>query len=330
MTAVPRRLLMAATALTLLALPACAAGEDPESAVATRTVRDIDDRPVEVPQDPQRVVALSEPTLDALVTLGVTPAGAVTGRGQSTVPAYLAADLEDVPILGGIAQPNYEAIGAAVPDLILVDGTSINNNADALEALRHIAPTVYTGYAGGDWRTNFTITADALNRQDEGAKVLADYDAKVGTARDELAATYADDTFSIVRWQGGAPSLILKELPAGRALTDLGLARPAHQDKDGRGHSEPVALENLDQIDADYLFFGTLGGASVDNPEAGGPADTSAAKDALALAEKTPGFTRLTAYRAGHVIAVDGSAWTSTGGPRLMNRIIDDIERELL
>lgn len=320
------------TALLLLlaALTACSSSASDQSDGPTRTITDIEGTSVTVPQDPKRVVALSEPTLDALVTLDVTPVGAVTGRGQSTVPGYLADELADVPLLGGIAQPNYEAIGKADPDLILVDGTSINNNADAIAALNAIAPTVYTGYAGGDWRTNFEITADALNRADDAARILDDYDTEVASVRDGLAQKYADDTFSIVRWQGGAPAMILKELPAGRALTDLGLQRPAAQDRDGRGHSEPVSLENLEQIDADYLFFGTLGGASVDNPDAGGSADTAAARAALADAEDTPGFTRLTAYREGHIIPVDGSAWTSTGGPRLMNRIIDDIERELL
>lgn len=321
---------LAVLTATAALLASCSATDDTATSGATRSVTDIDGTSVVVPEQPRRVVALSEPTLDALVTLGVTPVGAVTGRGQSTVPAYLADELSGVPILGGIAQPNYEAIGRAKPDLILVDGTSINNNADALEALGHIAPTVYTGYAGGDWRTNFEITADALGLKDAGAQILAEYDTRVAATRKKLAATYGDDTFSIVRWQGGAPAMILKELPAGRALTDVGLARPAAQDRDGRGHSEPVSLENLDQIDADHIFFGTLGGASVDNPDAGGAADSDAAHQALALAEKTPGFTRLEAYRNDQIIPVDGSAWTSTGGPRLMNRIIDDIERELL
>ncbi|MBA4609835.1 ABC transporter substrate-binding protein [Aeromicrobium sp. Marseille-Q0843] len=322
--------LLALLAASVLALAACSAGDDTATAGPVRTVTDIDGEPVEVPEKPERVVALSEPTLDALVTLGVTPVGAVTGRGQGTVPAYLADELADVPVLGGIAQPNYEAIGKADPDLILVDGTSINNNADALEALRRIAPTVYTGYAGGDWRTNFEITADALGQADEGADVIAAYDTRVADLKSRLAQDHADATFSIVRWQGGAPSLILKELPAGRALSDLGLRRPPAQDREGRGHSEPVSLENLDQIDADYLFFGTLGGASVDNPEAGGSADAAGSRAALAEAAATPGFDRLEAQREDHVIAVDGSAWTSTGGPRLMNRIVDDVESELL
>ena len=97
------------------------------------------------------------------------------------------------------------------------------------------------------------------------------------------------------------------------------------QDKDGRGHSEPVSLENLDRIDADYLFLGTLGGYSVGNTEAGGSSDTDAAEAAIKQAEQVPGFTELTAYREHHVIPVDGSLWTSTGGPLLMDGLVDSV-----
>jgi iron complex transport system substrate-binding protein len=295
----------------------------------TRVVMDIDDNPIEVPADPQRVVTLSEPTLDGALALGVTPAGVTSGRGQSGVSAYLKDLAEGIPLVGGVANPNYEAIANVAPDLILVDGTSINNNADIIAILREIAPVVITGYAGGDWRVNFGIVADALNRQAEGEKVIAEYESHASDVAGRLTA-YKDATFSIVRWQGNSAAMILKELPPGYALTDLGLRRPENQDHDGRGHAEPVSLENLSEIDADYLFFGTLGGSSVNNPQAGGSADLEGARDALEQAVRVPGFTDLKAYREKHIILVDGSLWTSTGGPILMNRIIDSVEEVLL
>ena len=46
-------------------------------------------------------------------------------------------------------------------------------------------------------------------------------------------------------------------------------------------------------------------------------------------AKQVPGFTRLNAYRQDHIILVDGSAWTSTGGPLLMNRLVDDVRNAL-
>jgi len=309
-----------------LALGACAGTPSvgDTGGTSVRTVIDIEGTEVEVPEHPQRVVTLSEPTLDGVLALGVTPIGTVTGRGQQTVPNYLADRASDLPILGGIAQPNFEAIGAAKPDLILVDGTSINNNPPVIEALRVIAPVVYTGYAGGDWRDNFRLVADALNLVDEGEAVIAEYDRRVEEARPPLER-YAGQTFSIVRWQGNSAGLMLKELLPGRALTDLGLQRPPNQDTIGRGHSEPVSLENLKDIDADWMFFGTLGGSSVSNPNAGGSTDLDGARLALAEAEQVPGFTELDAYRNDRIVLVDGSAWGSTGGPILMNKLVDDV-----
>jgi iron complex transport system substrate-binding protein len=327
MTSVSRRTGAALVALLAVLLAGCSGGASAPASTATgetRTVTDVEGTQMQVPVHPQRVVTLSEPTLDGALALGVEPIGTTAGRGQSGVPAYLAEQAGDVPILGAVAQPNFEAIGAAEPDLILVDGTSINNNPDVIAVLRAIAPTYYAGYAGGDWRTTFSNVADALNLADAGQQVIDDYDARVTEAAAALTG-YADDTFSIVRWQGTSASLILTELPAGQALTDLGLHRPASQDRRGRGHSEPVSLENLADIDADYLFFGSLGGSSVGNPDAGESADVDAADSALAQAEATPGFTDLDAYREGHVILVDGSLWTSTGGPLLMGGIVDSV-----
>jgi iron complex transport system substrate-binding protein len=333
-----RRALGAALLLLLPATLTGCGGGDETSAASTgsagasarmRTVTDVEGTQMQVPVTPQRVVALSEPTLDGTLALGVTPVGTITGRGQSTVPHYLAEQAGDIPVLGGVANPNFEAIADAHPDLIVVDGTSINNNPDVIAVLRRIAPTFYAGYAGGDWRATFGYLADALNKKAEAEKVEDAYDAKVAAAKQKLGQTYAGKTFSIVRWQGGSASLVLKELPAGMALDDLGLARPPSQDRRGRGHSEPVSLENLEQIDADYLFFGTLGGSSNGNPDAGGTSDVAGAEKALAAAEKVPGFTRLTAYAGGHVIPVDGSLWTSTGGPLLMEGLVDSVVEAL-
>lgn len=302
----------------------------PAATATSRSVKNVDGSAVNVPTNPKRVVALSEPTTDAILALGLKPIGVVAGRGQKTVPNYLSEKAKNIPIMGSIGQPNFEAIGAQKPDLILVDGTGLKNNAKALATLRAIAPTVYTGDAGGDWRSNFTNIANALNQEQKGKQVLAAYDKRVKEMASALAPKYSGKTFSIIRWQGTAAALILKELPAGVALNDLGLKRPASQDRKGHGHSEPVSLENISQIDADYMFFGFLAGSSVSNPKAGGSADTSAATKALQQAAQVPGFAELGAYKAGHVYPVDGSVWTSTGSAILMNSILDDVKRHLL
>ena len=192
-----------------LALSGCNGGKKAKVQGGSRTVKDLDGNEIEVPASPQKVVAMSEPTLDNALALGVPLVGATAGRGQSTIPNYLSDKGKDIPILGNVAQPNFEAIGAAKPDLILVDGTSVNNNQPVLDALAKIAPTVYTGYPGGDWRENLRLTADALNMVDEAEDLMKDYDKKVKDATKKLEK-YHDKTFSIIRWQGNNAALILK------------------------------------------------------------------------------------------------------------------------
>ena len=312
--------------------PASSTGPMSTAATETRMVTDASGQEVALPLEPTRVVTLSEPTTDNALALGITPVGAVSGRGQSGVAAYLADRAGDVPILGSVGTPNLEAVGAAHPDLILVDGTSVkSDDTDTLNALKQIAPVFYTAHSGDDWRETFTRTADALGVTDEASTKLADFDAHVAAVSSRLNdGGYLDQTYSVVRWQGDSAGLILKELPAGQALSALGMKRPANQDRNGEGHSEPVSLENIDQIDADWIFFGTLGKSSVNNPSAGGATGVEASEAALAEARASVGFASLAAVRAGHVIPVDGSLWTSTGGYLLMEGIVANIEDQFV
>ena len=312
--------------------PASSTGPMSTAATETRMVTDASGQEVALPLEPTRVVTLSEPTTDNALALGITPVGAVSGRGQSGVAAYLADRAGDVPILGSVGTPNLEAVGAAHPDLILVDGTSVkSDDTDTLNALKQIAPVFYTAHSGDDWRETFTRTADALGVTDEASTKLADFDAHVAAVSPRLNdGGYLDQTYSVVRWQGDSAGLILKELPAGQALSALGMKRPANQDRNGEGHSEPVSLENIDQIDADWIFFGTLGKSSVNNPSAGGATGVEASEAALAEARASVGFDSLAAVRAGHVIPVDGSLWTSTGGYLLMEGIVANIEDQFV
>lgn len=312
--------------------PASSSGPMSTAATETRMVTDASGQEVALPLEPTRVVTLSEPTTDNALALGITPVGAVSGRGQAGVAAYLADRAGDVPILGSVGTPNLEAVGAAHPDLILVDGTSVkSDDTDTLNALKQIAPVFYTARSGDDWRETFTRTADALGVTDEASTKLADFDAHVAAVSSRLNdGGYLDQTYSVVRWQGDSAGLILKELPAGQALSALGMKRPANQDRNGEGHSEPVSLENIDQIDADWIFFGTLGKSSVNNPSAGGATGVEASEAALAEARASVGFDSLAAVRAGHVIPVDGSLWTSTGGYLLMEGIVASIEDQFV
>jgi iron complex transport system substrate-binding protein len=325
-----RNLLLALLAgAAVLALPACgssdAGGDD--GVGGTRTITDAKGTKVEVPAQPQRVVTLSEPTLDGALALGLRPVATTSGRGQGGVSSYLVHQAKGVPSVGVLGQPNIEHVAALEPDLILVDGTAVQDGS-VIDKLRHLAPTVYVSKTGEDWRTAFAATAAALNREKEGAHVLHEFDARVAEVRRSLGDNRGARV-SVVRWGGiGLPSVLMNELAVGRVLKDLGLTRPPSQDRDGPGHSVPISLENLPDIDGDWMFLGALGTGAVGGV-ADAPADLQAAREAIENARDTPGFTRLKAVREDHVVPVDGSAWTSAGGPIAERQVVDDVAQAL-
>jgi iron complex transport system substrate-binding protein len=295
---------------------------------ATRTITDAQGTKITLPAQPQRVLPLSEPTLDAALALGIKPIATTAGRGQNAIPSYLRGRTSGMKSVGSLGAPNLEQVAELAPDVILLDGTAFQDPA-VVDKLRKIAPTVYVSKTGANWRDAFEESASVLGRAVKGDEVLKAYDAKVAAAKTAIEQ-HATDTVSIVRWGGiGLPAVIMKELCAGRVITDLGLTRPAFQDQDGPGHSVPVSLEEIESLDADWIFFGALGAGGPEGGSVDTPADVSAAKDAIETARDTPGFTRLKAVKAGHVIPVDGSAWTSAGGPIAASVVVDDVQRTL-
>lgn len=310
-------------------LAGCGGGSIGTTDGATRTYTDVAGNKLTIPVRPQRVVALSEPSLDDSVALGVTPIATTAGRGQGTISAYLQGKVEGIGTVGILGQPNIEKIAALAPDLILTDGTAILDGS-IVEKLQAIAPVVDVSKTGENWKTAFLATADILGRQARGKALMAEYDARVKSVKSRLGAN-ADAEVSIVRWGGiGLPAVLMRELAASRVLSDLGLRRPPFQDQQGPGHSVPVGLESLSDIDGDWIFFGSLGEGGPSGGVSEKPADVASAEEAMRIAEdETPGFKRLRAYRLGHIVPVDGSAWTSAGGYLAEQVVLDDVERAL-
>lgn len=295
--------LTALLALTLAGQPALA---------ASRTVEDAFGRPQSVPSEPQRVVTLSELDLDAALALGVTPVGSIDGRGQAAPPRYLdPAKVRSIQSLGAIENPNLETLLELEPDLILTGPVK----PEQLAVLNQIAPTVVTFDWAQPWQKTLQRTADGLNRKAEGEALLARYAERVAQARERLAA-HQGERFSIVRWNPKGPSYMFKDAFASSVVEDLGLVRPGYQQDPGHTHSLPLSLESLQLLDGDWLVIGTL-------------ATSGEAVEALAQAEQTVAFRELSAIRAGRYASVDGSLWTSLGGPQAAFAVIEDVERIL-
>lgn len=276
----------------------------------TREVTDAFGNTVTIPAQPQRILTLSEIDLDIALALGVEPVGAVNGRGQSAPPRYLEGRLPgNLSIVGDLGNANLETILELQPDLILTG----QDRPESLELLRAIAPTVVTYQWGTPWKQTLAKVATVLQRETEAEAFLQRYDQFVRETRDALAE-HQGESLSIVRWNPKGPAYMYRDAFASEVVRELGLVRPAHQQDPGHTHSLSLSLEALDLLDADWLVIGTL-------------SNTGDAADAMVQALDTPAFQQLSAVQRGHFGAVDGSLWTSVGGPLAALQMIADIRQ---
>jgi iron complex transport system substrate-binding protein len=284
------------------------------SAQTTRTITDATGQQVEIPTDPQRVITLSEQDLDAALALDVKPIASVNGRGQSTFPMYLNERTAGIESVGSFTEPSIEKIVTLKPDLILIGGI-FPRIEGLLPQLREIAPVVVTYKLEDDWKTAFKGTAAALSRETQADTFLSAYDQEV----QEMQAAFGSNArqeVSIIRWSPEGPAIMAPESFSRLVAADLGLKRPEAQQsiiiQPGHLHTEPLSLEQLNQIDADWVFIGTL------NPEG---------VTALDSARQSPLFQQLNAAKNNRVVDVDGTIWTSRGGPLAALIILEDIRR---
>lgn len=291
------------SALALLCLPAFA---------ADRTVVDANGASVTVPDRPQRPLVLSELDLDALLALKLVPVGTVKGRGQDTAPRYLGANAAKVALVGNFGAPVLDRIIAQQPDLILAGGVP---DPELLAQLKRIAPTVVSYKANEDWKTAFERISRIVNRPQQHAEFMSAYQKRADQVRARLGKQ-AEATVSIVRWNPQGPAYMLKDSFASLVLADLKLKRPVSQQQPGVAHTQPLSLEALDRIDGDWLFVGTL-------------APAGQATEAMNAARQSPAFRQLRAVQLQRMVTVDGSLWTSMGGPLAALAVLDDVDRAM-
>ncbi|MDQ6525487.1 ABC transporter substrate-binding protein [Nocardioides sp. LHD-245] len=219
------RLGVALTVAAALALSACGSEDDDPgtSGADTRTVASAYGD-VEVPAQPERVVAVSYDTPWQLQSLDVKPVA--TQDYGTWVDSFTPAQQEfvkGVATVGAFGETNYDAIVKAAPDLIVGDAYEIDEKA--YERLADIAPTVIVkGSFRGDWKAIMAGLAEATGAGDALAEREEAYAAKVAGLKeryaDQLALTWAtvsvgdaEAEFSVL-YPTGTVGALLDELGA--------------------------------------------------------------------------------------------------------------------
>lgn len=251
--------------------------------------------PVTVPDHPQRVVVFDLALLDILDALGV----AVQGVPVGPKPDYLAAyDSSGYAKVGTLFEPDYEAVNALEPDLILVGNRSAAKRKD----LAQIAPTLdltFDGAALSESVIAHTRLLGDLFGRAERANTLID------SLRNQLAQVrhqaHGAGTALFLMSSGGRISTYGAGSRFSVLFDDFGLT-PAVDSRAAGPHGQAVSYEFVLQANADWLFV-------LDRDAAVGR-DGAAAQALLdnALVRQSK------AWQAGRVVYLDAASWYLGGG----------------
>lgn len=263
MTARPRRTPLRALLLVLLLslVAACAetdATADTEAAADTATATQ-DAAPAEVtithaqgettvPTNPETVVVFDLGALDMLDWAGAAVAGVPE---VPNLPEHLAQYAgEPYEKVGTLFEPDYEAVNALEPDLIVVAARS----STVYPELAELAPTIDLTTDDNDFlgsiERNLEIVGEIYGVQDRVADALADIDASIAAVNEKAADA---GTGLIVLTTGGEVSAYGPGSRFG-IIHDLLGVEPAVEDVEAATHGDAISWEFIAEADPAHLF----------------------------------------------------------------------------
>lgn len=266
----------------------------------------------EIKGTPERIVVLTNEGTEALLAMGVKPVGAVKSWTGDPWYPHIKDQMEGVEVVGLESEVNVEAIAALQPDLII--GNKMRQE-EIYTQLKAIAPTVFSETLRGDWKENFKLYAKAINKEEEGNKVLSDFDNRIAELREKLGDKITTKV-SVVRFMPGKVRIYYKDTFSGIIFDQIGLARPEAQNKNE--FAAEITRERIPEMEGDILFYFTY--------ETG---DGEASK----LEEEwinDPLFKNLNVVKNNKVFKVDDTIWNTAGGVLAANLLVDQLEQIML
>lgn len=262
----------------------------------------------DVPDNPQRIVMLTNEGTEALLFLGVTPVGAVQSWDGNPWYDHIAAPLADTVALGTELAVNLEILATLEPDLIL--GTKVRQEA-IYPQLSAIAPTVMSETIGGTWQENLTFYADVIGKSAEGEAAIAGLAARTTAIHDALGDA-VNEKLSLIRFSPNRTRIYYKDNFGGLILDQIGFARPAAQDRDE--FAEEVTKERIPDMDGDRIFYFSS--------DLNGDDATANLNDWL----NDPLWLNLEGVKAGKAQRISEIVWNTAGGIYAAHLMLDDIE----
>ena len=282
-------------------------GEQQDSMIVTHKLGE-----TKVPVAPERVVVLDIGALETLHELGIKP----TGVPKKFMPAYLSSIQDDAAVadVGSVIEPDFEAISALNPQLILMS----TRQERFYEELREIAPTVFIGTDNKDYIPSFVRNTQQLGeifgREKEAMQKLDSLELSIAKAQKKLATDPNKALFLI--YNNGRYSAFGKGSRFG-FIHDVLQIKPVMELKDESVHGQRVSNELIAEANPDYLFI-------VDRNAAVVGQKTEKADMENALIKQT------NAFKNKKIFYLDPNVWfISGGGLTSVNLMVNDIVKLL-
>ncbi|MBB3021114.1 iron complex transport system substrate-binding protein [Microvirga lupini] len=303
------RILRAGLIATVLAAPFLGAGFNPASAQTIEATHA--QGTTELKLKPETVLAFDLAALDILDALGVP----VHGVPKAALPAHLA-KYEQVAYekIGTLFEPNYEAVNATAPDLIIVGDRSRLTYAE----LSKIAPTVDLSVDQKDFLENVIRNIRLLGRIFDKEALAEGLVTKLEQSIAEVRrAGQRAGTGLIVLTTGGKVSAFGPGSRFGLIHDALGV-EPAAKGLTISTHGQPISAEFIFKTNPDWLFVLDRDAAV---GQAGGSARQVLNNDLVA---------QTTAWKKDQVVYLDPANWYLIGaGATALQASVDQIGQEL-
>ncbi|WP_216321984.1 ABC transporter substrate-binding protein [Deinococcus aestuarii] len=260
-----------------------------------------------------RVVALEYSFVDTLLALGVRPVGAAlgTGGGDRGTPPYLRGRVGGVTVTGSRAQPSFETMAAARPDLILADAFV---HGSVYPQLSRLAPTAAFQSRRGsldDLNAQTLAIGRLVGREAAARQLLADQKSLLAKAK--VLARKGAPPFVAAVATPGSLTVHTSGSFGGSFLEDLG--RKNQVAVQGGQTQYEISLEGLVALNPQTLVLFT-------------------APDEQPITETwrtSPLWQKLPAVQRGRVYGFDRDNWTRGRGPIALKRMVaETIQSRLL
>jgi iron complex transport system substrate-binding protein len=262
------------------------------------TVTDLLGRSVEIKAKPTTIVAISPTAVEFVYAVG----GTVVGRSSSVNFPEAAKAAKDV---GTAYQPNFEAILALKPDLVVADSV-IHAQPNLRQPIEQLSVPVI--FAGADSYQKVLDGLELMGKVLDSAETAEKAIAGITSARDEAKAAIAGKQVSAVALIADRDNTLYAAKDAsfaGDILAQLGITNPAASQPDAGpfpGYTT-LAAEKLVEFNPDFIFAIT-------------PAPAPAPRLA-SLIPQIPPFKGLKAVTSNHVVDAEVQIFLQAPGPRI-------------